>query len=604
MEHVTRLFDLLDLYRDEFNSLDTLFSIKKGKKWISYTASDYLEYSRLISLGFLSMGVKEGTKIATVMLNCPEWNFFDMGIMQTGAIQVPIYPNVSESAYHYILNDARAEYLIVSNAAIYSRICNVIRNISTIKGIFSIERVAGVRNWSEILEAGRKFENPDKLETIKASIRPEEMVSIIYTSGTTGRPKGVMLSHHNFVSNFLDIRAIMPLEKGDPAISFLPLCHVYERIAGYVFQSFGVSVHYIQDLDDLPVCIREIKPYAFAAVPRVLEKVYERMLARGRKLKWPLKMLFFWAIRQGHKYELDQSRGWFYRVKLWIANTLVFYRWRNVLGGRIKFIVSGSAMLHPRLTRIFWASGIPVLDAYGLTETSPGIAMSHFGQGGVKFGTVGPPLAHVQVKIAEDGEILVKGPGVMLGYLNRPEKTAEVMDEEGWFHTGDIGVMEDGKYLRITDRKKEIFKTSTGKYIAPQVIEQKFKESPFIEHIMVIGENKPYTAALIIPNFEYLKNWCAIKHVGFGCREKAVLNPQIIKRIKREVDWFNQDLGQTEKIKKFHLLACEWNMDTGEYSPTLKLRRKFILERYKKIIEETYRSTGNTNRRKSANGGF
>ncbi|MCK9421196.1 MAG: long-chain fatty acid--CoA ligase [Bacteroidales bacterium] len=590
MLKITRLFDLLELYRNEFKSLTNVFNVKKEGKWISYSASDYCEYSRLISLGLLSMGVKEGTKIATVMLNCPEWNFFDMGIMQAGAVQVPIYPTVSEDTYRYIFVDAQVEYLIVSNKTIYERLSKIVKDITSLKAVYSIEPVPGLRSWTEILEQGKNFSRPDDLETIKKSIPPCQMVSIIYTSGTTGRPKGVMLSHHNFVTNYQAMKEIPPLEYGNRILSFLPLCHVYERTASYVFQSFGVSIFYVQDLDELADYIGEVKPHAFAAVPRVLEKIYNRIVARGRAQRLPIKVLFFWALRQGHKYEINHARGWFYEIKLWVANLLIFTKWRKALGGNIKFIVSGSAALHPRLTRIFWAARIPVLEAYGLTETSPGIALFRFDPGGIKFGTVGPLLKNVQVKIADDGEILVKSPGVMMGYFNRPEKTAEVMDKEGWFHTGDIGVMEDGKYLRITDRKKEIFKTSTGRYIAPQVIEQKFKESPFIENIMVIGENRPYAAALIIPNFEYLMNWCEVKHVGFGSREKVIRNPRIIKRIKQEVDRFNQDLGQTEKIKKFRLMACEWSVSSGELSPTLKLRRKYILEQYKKIIDETYRS--------------
>jgi long-chain acyl-CoA synthetase len=304
-----------------------------------------------------------------------------------------------------------------------------------------------------------------------------------------------------------------------------------------------------------------------------------------------MKVLFFWALRQGHKFELDHARGWEYDVKLWIANLLVLRKWRNALGGKLKFIVSGSASLHPSLTRIFWAARIPVLEAYGLTETSPGITFSGLRPGMVKFGTVGPLLTGIQMKIADDGEILCKGPNLMMGYLNRPERTAEVIDSDGWFHTGDIGVLEDGKFLKITDRKKEIFKTSSGKYIAPQPIEQLVKESPFIEHIMVVGENRNYAAALIIPNFEYLKNWCTVKHLAFGSNEKAVQNPRIIKRIGKEVERFNQDLGKTEKIKKFRLVAAEWSVESGELSPTLKLRRNFILEKYKKLIEETYKSS-------------
>jgi long-chain acyl-CoA synthetase len=591
MKQITRIFDLLELYKDEYNSIPDLFNTKKDGEWVHFSANDYLQYSNLISLGLLALGVTKGTRIATVMNNCPEWNFFDMGILQTGAIQIPVYPTISEENYRYIFNDSAIEYLIFSDQEIYERIKKVIPEIKGLKEIFSIEPIKGIRNWNEILELGKKHPDPQDLETIKQSIRPGDLATVIYTSGTTGRPKGVMSSHNNFVTNYKALAEIPPLKMHDRAISFLPLCHVYERTAGYVYQSFGVSVFYVQDIDQLGEYIREVKPHGFASVPRVFEKIYNKIVTKGRKLPLPMKVLFFWALRQGHKYELDHARGWIYDVKLMIANLLVFSKWRTALGGELKFIVSGSASLHPRLARIFWAAKIPILEAYGLTETSPGVTCYRFEPGCMKFGTVGPLLTGNQMKIADDGEVLCKGPNIMMGYLNRPEKTAEVIDTDGWFHTGDIGVIEDGKFLKITDRKKEIFKTSGGKYIAPQPIEQKIKESPFIEHIMVVGENRNYAAALIIPNFEHLKNWCEVKHIAFGSREKAVKNPKIIRRIKHEVERFNLDLDQTEKIKKIRLLDALWTTESGEISPTLKLRRKFIMEKYSKIIEETYRSS-------------
>jgi len=591
MKQITRIFDLLELYKDEYNSIPDLFNTKKDGEWVHFSANDYLQYSNLISLGLLALGVTKGTRIATVMNNCPEWNFFDMGILQTGAIQIPVYPTISEENYRYIFNDSAIEYLIFSDQEIYERIKKVIPEIKGLKEIFSIEPIKGIRNWNEILELGKKHPDPQDLETIKQSIRPGDLATVIYTSGTTGRPKGVMSSHNNFVTNYKALAEIPPLKMHDRAISFLPLCHVYERTAGYVYQSFGVSVFYVQDIDQLGEYIREVKPHGFASVPRVFEKIYNKIVTKGRKLPLPMKVLFFWALRQGHKYELDHARGWIYDFKLMIANLLVFSKWRTALGGELKFIVSGSASLHPRLARIFWAAKIPILEAYGLTETSPGVTCYRFEPGCMKFGTVGPLLTGNQMKIADDGEVLCKGPNIMMGYLNRPEKTAEVIDTDGWFHTGDIGVIEDGKFLKITDRKKEIFKTSGGKYIAPQPIEQKIKESPFIEHIMVVGENRNYAAALIIPNFEHLKNWCEVKHIAFGSREKAVKNPKIIRRIKHEVERFNLDLDQTEKIKKIRLLDALWTTESGEISPTLKLRRKFIMEKYSKIIEETYRSS-------------
>ncbi len=591
MNQVTRIFDLLELYLDKYSSIQDLFNIKKGGVWVRYSAQDYIRNSNLISMGLISLGITKGTRIAIVMNNCPEWNFFDIGILQTGAVQVPVYPTISEENYRYIFKDAEIEYLVFSDQVIYNRIKNVLPGISGLKAVFSIEPVDGIRNWNEILELGKHDPHADELDAIKKTIRPDDLATIIYTSGTTGRPKGVMLSHHNFVTNYMAVGEIIPLVIHDRVVSFLPLCHVYERTAGYVYQSFGVSIYYVDSIDELGHYIREVKPHGFVSVPRVFEKIYNKIVARGRQLPLPLKILFFWALRQGHKFELDHARGLVYDVKLFLANLLVFRKWRTELGGELKFIVSGSAPLHPRLARVFWAAKIPVLEAYGLTETSPGVTFNRFEPGGMKFGTVGPLLTGNQMKIAEDGEVLCKGPNIMLGYLNRPEKTAEAIDADGWLHTGDIGVIEDGKFLKITDRKKEIFKTSGGKFIAPQPIEQRINESPFIEHIMVVGENRNYPAALIIPNFEYLRNWCEVKNIVFVSREKVVKNPVVIRRIRKEVERFNQDLDKTEKIKKIRLLAAEWTTDSGEISPTLKLRRKFIIEKYSQIIEETYRSS-------------
>jgi long-chain acyl-CoA synthetase len=588
MKKVTRLFDLLDAYRGEFSSHTDALNYREDGRWISYSASDYIKYSNEISLGLLELGVKQGVRVGTILLNGPEWNFFDMGLLQIGGVQIPVYPTISEENFKYILNDAGIEYLIVSNEDIYNRVSRVVKEISSLKDIYSIEPVSGVKSWKEILTAGKRHENPDILTKIKEGIHPETLATIIYTSGTTGKPKGVMLSHQNFVSNYQALAETPPLVRNDRVISFLPLCHVYERTANYSYQSFGVGIYYVKNLDELSVSIAEVKPHAFSAVPRVLEKVYNRVVMQGRTLPLPMKVLFFWALRQGHKFELDRERGWTYEFKLWIANHLFFWKWRKAMGGNIKFIVCGSASLHPRLTRIYWAAGMPVLEAYGLTETSPGITFNRWEKGGVKFGTVGPLLTDVQVRIADDGEILVKSPGVMLGYYNRPERTREVMDDEGWFHTGDIGEFEDGKYLKITDRKKEMFKTSGGKYIAPQVIEQHLKESPFIENIIVVGENKNYPAALIIPDFEYLTGWCSVKEIPYVSRQAAVNNPKIVSRIQREIDRFNLDLGQTEKIKKFTLLHNEWSVMAGELSPTLKLRRKFIIAKYCREIDEMY----------------
>lgn len=588
MTSITRLFDLLDLFDHDFHDEPGVFNIKRSAKWQHFSASDYVELSRLFSLGLLAIGIKPGDKIATILQNCPEWNIIDMGLMQIGAIQVPVYPTIGPGTFSYILKDSEAKIVLVYNRELYQRLSKTLCENHNIRETFSIEKVRGLRTWHDILELGRKSEQQQELQQLKSSIRPDDLATIIYTSGTTGRPKGVMLSHRNFISNFMGCAEIPDFNRRERVLSFLPLCHVYERMLNYMFQYLGMRIFYVESFDLLGDYLKEVKPQTFAAVPRVLEKIYTRIVARGRNYSGIRKRIFFWALRQGHKFEFHDQKKFFFSARLKMADLVLFRHWRKLMGGEIKVIVSGGASLHPRLSRIFWAAKIPLMEGYGLTETSPVIAVSRFDQDGFKFGTVGPILPGVQVKIAEDGEILVKGENVMLGYHNHQEKTAEVFDEEGWFHTGDIGVLEDGRFLKITDRKKEIFKTSGGKYIAPQVIEQRFRESPFIEQILVFGENRPYAAALIMPNFEFLRNWCTVKHIAFTTREKAIRNPRIIGRFKKEVDWYNQDLGQVEKIKKFRLVAEEWSMDSGELSPTLKLRRKFIQDRYRKLIEEAY----------------
>ncbi len=603
MAAVTRLFDLLELYDHEFNHLQEALNIKRSGKWQHCSASDYVEKCRLFSLGMLAMGIRPGDKIATVLQNSPEWNIIDMGLMQIGAIQVPIYPTSGPGSFNFIIRDSEVKFLFIYNTDIYRRVKKTLNENHSIKEVFSIEKVRGLRSWNDILEIGSNKGKPEELNAIKESIQPDDLATIIYTSGTTGRPKGVMLSHRNFISNFTGCSEIYDFNIGDRVLSFLPLCHVYERMLNYMFQYLGLQIFYVENFDHLAEYLKEVKPHTFAAVPRVLEKIYNRIVAKGRSFKGMRKRVFFWALRQGHKYEFGQRKNLFFFTRLIIADLLLYRHWRKILGGNVKVIVSGGASLHPRLARIFWAARIPLLEGYGLTETAPVIAVSRFDNKGVKFGTVGPVLPGVQVKFADDGEILVKGPNVMLGYYNRPDKTAEVFDAEGWFHTGDIGVIEDDRFLKITDRKKEIFKTSGGKYIAPQVIEQRFRESPFIEQMMVIGENKPYPTALILPNFEFLKNWCEVKHIPFVDRDKVIQNPRIIRRIKKEVEWYNQDLGQTEKIKKFRLLAEEWSMDSGELSPTLKLRRKYIQDKYRRIIEETYKSPDYDYRVEGANAG-
>ncbi len=588
MASITRIFDLLDQYKIEYNrKTDALSKLSNGE-WLHYSSKEYLDHVDWFSLGLLELGMKREDKIATIMLNSPEWNFIDMGTMQIATVSIPIYPNISLINYKYIFNEAKVKYVFVYNQKIYEKIKDILTEVPSLKKVYSIEPVEGLKCWTDVLELGKQSSRQLELESMKVSIKTDDLATIIYTSGTTGKPKGVMLSHANFISNFLACAEIPDFNQSDKALSFLPLCHVYERMMNYLYQSFGMSIYYLENTDNLGKVIRELAPEAFCAVPRVLEKTYDKIVRKGRGLGGIKKAMFFWALKLGHRYELEGANGLWYEFRLKIADSLVFKKWRQALGGQLKMIVSGGASLQPRIARVFSAAKVKIMEGYGLTETSPVIAVSNLKPGGRWFGTVGPVLRDVEVKIAEDGEILTKGPNLMMGYYKRPERTKEVIDAEGWFHTGDIGHLEHGKYLKITDRKKEIFKTSSGKYIAPQVIENQFKESPFIENIIVIGENKNYATAIIIPDFEHLEGWCEIKEIDFVSKEEIIKNPVILTRIQREIDKINAHIDRTEQLKKFELSADDWNVETGELSPTLKLRRKVIVEKYEDLIESMY----------------
>lgn len=588
MASINRLFDLLHNYQEKYSDLQTALAGKVNGEWITYSAEKYIDIVNTLSRGLLALGIKKGDKIATIINNCPEWNFFDMAIMQIGAIQVPIYQTISESNYEYIFKEAEVKFIIVSNQDIYNRIKNILPGISTLIKVYSVEKTDGLNLWSEILESGKQIGNIN-LDAIKSEITAGDLATIIYTSGTTGNPKGVMLTHGNILSNLDSVVEVLSKNpfKVTKAISFLPLCHVYERILNYMYQFTGISIYYIDNIEKLGETMKEVHPEMFGAVPRVIEKTYDKIVNKGRSLTGIKKQLFFWALNLAHEFEFE-GKSWFYWQQLNIADKLIFSKWREAFGGKLDTIVSGGATLNPRLARTFRAAKIKIQEGYGLTETSPVIAVSRFEPGGVKFGTVGPVFKNVEMKFAPDGEILVKGPCLMKGYFKNEEYTREVIDEEGWFHTGDVGELVDGIYLKITDRKKEIFKTSGGKYIAPQVVENKFKESPFIENIIVIGENKNYTTALIVPGFEHIKSWCGVKKHPFTTPENAIRDERIIKRIQKEVDMTNSGLDKIEQVKKFRLLPVNWSVENGELSPTLKLRRKMILDKNKEVIEGMY----------------
>jgi len=586
---VTRTFDILDRLSKHFPKDDILAGRENGR-WVQYSTREYREYVNYVSYGLLSMGFKKGDKIATISNNRPEWNFVDFGMAQVGIVHVPIYPTISPDDYRYILKHSGVKAIILSNKSIYNKISTIIGKSRKIEEVFAFDKVEGVRNWVDILEEGRIHEKQmqPRVEKISRSISEDEMVTLIYTSGTTGASKGVMLSHRNLVSNFISTSKAHKMGYQHRALSFLPLCHVYERMMNYHMQYKGISIYYAESLGSIARDLKDVKPHIFNTVPRLLEKVYDTILGKGKNLPYPSKMIFFWAVNLGLKYRLDKAHRPWYNFKLMVARRLVFKKWREALGGNDLIIVSGGAALQKRIEHVFWAAGIPIIEGYGLTETSPVIAVNHYEPRIAKLGTVGPVLEHVRVKISGEGEILCKGPNLMLGYYKQPEFTGEAIDEEGWFHTGDIGYLDEEGFLSITDRKKEMFKTSGGKYIAPQVIENKFKESFFIEQLMVLGENEKFVSALVSPNFEFLHDWCSIHKIRYRDNQELINHPDVVARFQKEINKYNQELGENEKIKRFRLVCEAWSADTGELSPTQKLKREVIREKYRDLIDEIY----------------
>ena len=587
MMEPTRLFDLLPRYEKLFNKSDML-TYKVNGIWKSFSAHEVLEDANLISYALFDMGLVRGDKLSIISPNRPEWVITNMGIMEAGCINVPIYPTISEKDLIYILKDAGIKYIFVTGKEMYDKVNAIRTQVPSLIDIISFDEVNGVTYWRRLLERGAGCSDKEKLEKIKETIDTHDCATILYTSGTTGNPKGVMLSHHNLLSNAIANKDAAPFNPEWRVLSFLPLNHVFERMLTVVYLYQGLSIYYAESLEKIADNLKEVKPHCFATVPRLLEKVYERIVSKGHDLTGIKKQLFFWALNLGLSYELNGANGWWYELQLKLANTLIFSKWREALGGNIVAVVSGGAALQPRLARVFTAARIPVLEGYGLTETSPVVAVNSFQPNSVRFGTVGPVIEGVQVKFADDGEIMVKGPNVMLGYYNKPEETREVLSD-GWFKTGDIGELVEGRFLKITDRKKEIFKTSGGKFITPQLMENHLKESSYIEQAMVIGEGHKFPAALIVPAFAALKAWCERNSISYTTNEEMITQQVIIDKLQKQVDITNKGLAQYEQIKAFRLLPKEWSIDNGELTPKLSLKRREIMRINENLVTDIYK---------------
>lgn len=585
MHNLKRLFDI-PYHQLNTHPTENMFVTKTDGKWLGVSTQGFLDEVMAVSRGLIAQGIQAGDRVGIVSSTRYEWNVMDIGIQQVGAIVVPFYPNISVNDYRYIFNDAGIKLCVVGDADLYAKISGIKSEIPSLNQLYVMDQVPELPHWSELKNSG-STDADTEIKSRMDAVKNGDMATIIYTSGTTGNPKGVMLSHNNLLSNAMACREPIPADENSRVLSFLPVCHVYERMLHYLYMYLGCSIHFAESMETIGDNIREVKPHVFTAVPRLIEKVFDKIMAKGDDLTGIKRKLFFWAVALAEEYDPVNRSGW-YNFKLAIARKLIFSKWQEALGGNVNAIASGSAALQPRLARIFLAADIPILEGYGLTETSPVVSVNCFVKG-IRIGSVGALIEDVEVKIAEDGEILVKGPNVMLGYYNLPDQTAEVM-KDGWFHTGDIGEFIEGKYLKITDRKKEIFKTSGGKYIVPQAIENKLKVSRFIEQVMVIGEGEKFPAALIVPKYDFVRDWAKRKSIDLGDGSNASLcqNQKVIDRIGKEIDHLNKSLGNWEQIKKFELLKNELSIEGGELTPTLKLKRKKIMEIHSESVDKIY----------------
>jgi long-chain acyl-CoA synthetase len=596
MQHVKRLFDCIDVQLSQFPKDDMFAAKEEGGIWRKYSTKEVKETVDKLAAGLHHLGisgndmsVERRDKIAVISSNRPEWLLLDLAIQKAGAVLVPIYPTLAAPELEFVLNDASVKLVFVSDKDLFDKVQSIRSKTPTVQAVFTFDYLQPSLHWKDILN--KATENDYKAVEVAASkVGYEDLVTIIYTSGTTGTPKGVMLSHKNILSNVISSIEVFKefCVPGDKALSFLPLNHIFERMVTYIYLFSGVSIYYAESLEKIGDNLKEVQPAVFTTVPRLLEKVYERIMGKGQELTGVKRKLFFWAVDVAGRFEINKNQGFLYNMQLSLANKLIFSKWREGLGGKVKAIVTGAAACQVRLLKIFTAGKMNIMEGYGLTETSPVIAVNRFTEKNRMFGTVGPILEGVEVKLAEDGEICCKGDNVMMGYYKRPDLTAEVIDKDGYFHTGDIGIMVQGKFLKITDRKKEIFKTSGGKYVAPQPIENKMKESNFIEQMMVVGAEKKFAGALIVPSFESLKEWAKQNHISFGTVHDLIRHPKVLEMYKNIVEEYNQLFNHVEQVKKFELVSNEWTVDGGELTPTLKLKRKVIMEKYRDAIERIY----------------
>ncbi len=587
---IRRIFDLLPNYLEKYADQPVALAEKKDGEWHTFSIQEYIDLTNKLSYALIELGIEPGDKVAFILSNRPEWNIIDMAVSQIGAINVPIYPTISQEDYHFILNDCEAKLVFLDGLAVMNKVTNVLPDIPGLKHVYTMVDREKYPYFEQLIDLGDKHPHPEELERRKAAVQYTDCMTLIYTSGTTGTPKGVMLSHSNVINQVLGVDHIIPCKPGSIAFSFLPACHAYERLLIYTYQYKGMAIYYAESLATLADNIKELHPSMMCCVPRVLERFYDGIIASGKKMEGLSKNIFYWAVDLAEHYRIDDdARSWWYNMKLRVADKLVYSKIREKIGAdRFERIVSGAAALHENIAAFFSAIKMPIFEGYGLTETSPVIAVSDKGPHQREVGCVGPPLKGVEVKISEEGEIICRGHNVMMGYYKSPELTAEVIDKDGWFHTGDMGRFNEHGLLMITGRIKSLFKTSGGKYINPDILEAKFSSSKWIEQIVVVGENQKFAGALIIPSFTELKNWCVTQNIKYTTPEDIIKNPEVLKLMAKEVQELNKGLGETEKIKKHVLLAEEWTVGNGLITPTLKVRRRAITNKYKDVIEKMF----------------